>query len=399
MKIAIVGAGFLGLSAAWELLKTGHQVTVFEKESLPGGLAIGFRQPGWDWSLEKHYHHIFETDIHIQKLADEIGHPYRFYDAKTFSLFEDNKQLDFIRLDSPLTLLKFNKLAMVDRVRMGAVLAYLRYVADWHTLEGNTAVEWLKKWIGPASYHLIWEPLLVGKFGQQAKNVNMAWFWSRIKARSQRLGYFDQGFLGLAQTLVTKIQEKNGKVLFNQEIADIKDLTKMFDRVLIAGAPKFVKQKIDYLGSCNMILQFKDKFLPQDIYWLNMTTKNAPFLAIVEHTNMIDKVHYANQHLVYLAKYLPHDHKYMTMPDEQILKEYSPFLNKIKPDWKKHLITYTVHRAKFTQPVMPINYSKYLPDFTTDNPRVFSASMQQVYPWDRGTTFAVELGQKLAAVI
>lgn len=396
MKIAIVGAGFLGLSAAWELLKKGHQVTIFEKESQPGGLAIGFRQPGWDWSLEKHYHHIFETDIHIQKLADEIGHPYHFYDARTFSLFENGRDLEYVRLDSPQTLLRFAKLNLPDRIRMGTVLAYLRYMADWHALEKYTAVEWLQRWLGPASYQLIWEPLLSGKFGDQAAKVNMAWFWSRIKARSQKLGYFDQGFLGLAQALTQKIRDRGGKMLFNSEVESVDKLLTKFDRVLIAGAPKFVQQKIDYLGSCNMILQLKDKFLPKDIYWLNMTAKQAPFLAIVEHTNMIDKAHYANQHLVYLAKYLPHDHKYMTMPDAQILKEYTPFLNKINPNWKKSLITFTVHRAKFTQPVMPVNYSKYLPDFTTDHPRVFSASMQQVYPWDRGTTFAVDLGQKLA---
>ncbi len=396
MKVAIIGAGFTGLSAGWELLKKGHTVTIFEKESKPGGLAIGFKQPGWDWSLEKHYHHIFESDTFIQKLADEIGHKYHFYDAKTYSLFEDQKQLKYTRLDSPLTLLQFDQLSLVDRVRMGMVLGYLKFFANWKSLEKETAQVWLKKYLGTAGYEAIWQPLMTGKFGERASDVNMAWFWSRVKARSQKLGYFDEGFLGLAEAFVTKIKSRGGQVKFNTEVDSLDKLLAKFDKVLVAGAPKHVVQKVDYLGTVNVILQLKTGFLPLGIYWLNMIIPQSPMLAIVEHTNLIDKSHYADQHLVYLAKYLPHDHKYMTATDSDILKEYTPLLNRINSTWKKNLISFTVHRAKFTQPVMPINYSQYLPDFTTDNPNVYSASMQQVYPWDRGTNFAVELGQKLA---
>ena len=43
MNIAIIGGGLTGLTAAYELLKYGHQVTVFEKEKTLGGLAGGFK--------------------------------------------------------------------------------------------------------------------------------------------------------------------------------------------------------------------------------------------------------------------------------------------------------------------------------------------------------------------
>lgn len=59
MKIAIIGAGFTGLSAAYQLLKQGHKVTIFEKDSQPGGLAVGYQEKKWDWTLEKHYHYWF----------------------------------------------------------------------------------------------------------------------------------------------------------------------------------------------------------------------------------------------------------------------------------------------------------------------------------------------------
>ena len=69
MKIAIVGAGFTGLSAAFELSKKGHEVVIFEKDSNPGGLAIGFKEKPWNWSLEKHYHHWFSNDYEVINLA------------------------------------------------------------------------------------------------------------------------------------------------------------------------------------------------------------------------------------------------------------------------------------------------------------------------------------------
>lgn len=395
MEIAIIGAGFTGLSAAWELLKKNHHVTIFEKESGPGGLAIGFSEPKWDWSLEKHYHHIFESDKFIQKLADEVGHKYQFYDVKTSTLIENST----FQLDSPLSLLKFPKLTFIDRLRMGTVLGYLKYFANWQDLEKYTATIWLPKHIGENGYRTIWEPLLKGKFGVYANQVNMAWFWARIKARSQKLGYFDGGFLSLAQTLVKTIEARGGKVLFKSTVNSQLSIVNSFDKVIICGATGLIKPTIPYLGSVTMVLRLKEKFLPNNIYWLNINMPKWPFLAIVEHTNMINKSHYNNEHLVYIGKYLPINDHCMTMNDHELLDMYTPYLSHINPSWQKSLIGYQVFRAKLTQPVMPINYSVQIPKFETDNPKVLQASMQQVYPWDRGTNFAVELGQKVAKLI
>ncbi len=72
MNIAVIGAGFTGLSAARRLAGAGHNVTIIERESLPGGLAAGFTGPGWDWPLEKHYHHTFSSDSVFLSLAKEL---------------------------------------------------------------------------------------------------------------------------------------------------------------------------------------------------------------------------------------------------------------------------------------------------------------------------------------
>ncbi|PJF27248.1 MAG: oxidoreductase, partial [Phototrophicales bacterium] len=65
MKIGIIGAGVTGLAAAWDLVRAGHEVHIYEAENQVGGLASGFRDDGWDWTLEKFYHHWFQSDSHI----------------------------------------------------------------------------------------------------------------------------------------------------------------------------------------------------------------------------------------------------------------------------------------------------------------------------------------------
>jgi uncharacterized protein with NAD-binding domain and iron-sulfur cluster len=52
MRIAIIVAGMCGLTTAWNLQKKGHDVTIFEKESIPGGLVLD-SEPQWENYVEK----------------------------------------------------------------------------------------------------------------------------------------------------------------------------------------------------------------------------------------------------------------------------------------------------------------------------------------------------------
>ena len=72
-KIAVIGAGIGGMSAAYDLAKAGHSVTIFENDDHVGGLASGFKEPEWDWSVEKFYHHWFASDRHMLRLIKELG--------------------------------------------------------------------------------------------------------------------------------------------------------------------------------------------------------------------------------------------------------------------------------------------------------------------------------------
>lgn len=217
MKVGIIGAGFSGLSAAYYLLKNGHNVTIFEKDPHPGGLAIGFQQKDWKWSLERHYHHWFTNDKFILNLAKEIEHKVIIRRPKT-SVYVDEGIYQF---DSPISVLLFPKLSIVERLRMGFVIALLKYNPIWRPLEKLNATTFLPKVMGQKSYKMIWEPLFISKFGPYAKDISLAWFWARIVKRTPSLAYPEGGFLNFANHLVKVIKQKGGKVLFNTDVIEV----------------------------------------------------------------------------------------------------------------------------------------------------------------------------------
>lgn len=424
MKIAIIGAGFTGLSAACQLQKQGHNVTIFEKDSEPGGLAIGYQEKEWEWSLEKHYHHWFTNDKNILDLAKELSYPILIKRPKTSVYYQNN----LYQLDSPQSVLGFPKLPMIDKVRMAAVLGLLRYNPFWKPLENIHAATFLEKTMGTKAYNALWEPQLKNKFGSYIDQISLAWFWARIVKRTPSLAYPEKGFLHFAQTLAQTIIKSEGRILYNTEIISVnssekpeiiyktnqeKEKKEAFDKIIVTvSAGLFIKiakglppsyieklQQLKSLGAINLVMRLNKPFFPDNTYWLSVCDTNAPLMAIVEHTNFMDKKHYNNEHLVYLGNYLSTDHAYFSFDEKKLLSIYNPFLKKINKDYKKSLIGTAVFKVPFAQPIIPVNYSKIIPPFTTPLKNVYLANMQQVYPWDRGTNYAVELGEKIAKII
>ncbi len=438
MRIGIIGAGFSGLSAAFNLVQSGHEVTVFEKDGIPGGLALGFKEKEWNWTLEKHYHHWFTNDKFILNLAKEIGHKVIIRRPKT-SVYVDEKIYQF---DSSIKVLLFPKLSVIDKLRMGLIVGLLRYNPIWKPLEKINATTFLPKMMGTRGYKMIWEPLFKNKFGPYAKDISLAWFWARIVKRTTSLAYPEGGFLEFANHIVDVIKQKGGKVYFNTEIIELSSnglprskagkpqikvsspasqqggqqsavSSQQFDAVIVT-LPSFLFFKIapqlpdSYknkftklkgLGATNLVLRLSKPFFNDGTYWLNVCDPSSPIMAIVEHTNFMDKKNYNNQHLVYLGNYLSVDSKRFAMGKEEVLKLFDPFLKKINANYKKNLIDYELFKVPFAQPIIPTNYSKMIPPFKTPLKNVYLANIEQVYPWDRGTNYAVELGQKIANII
>jgi len=423
MKIGIIGAGFTGLASAYYLQKLGHEVVIFERSQNPGGLAIGYKEKKWEWTLEEHYHHWFTNDSCVLELAKEISHPVIIKRPKTSSFVEDS----IYQLDSPLSLLKFPKLSLIDRLRTGISIALLRFNPFWKLFENFNAEPYLVRTMGINAYKKIWEPLMTNKLGKYSKKVSLAWFWARVYKRTPSLAYPRGGFLEFSKHLEEVITKKGGKFYYKSEVTNItskespvisyttldKKTTETFDAVIVTvpmfvfskmapSLPKAYIQKYSGLigiGAVNVVLRLKEQFFKDGTYWLNMCDIKSPILAIVEHTNFMPKKRYNNEHLLYVGNYMETSDNRFSMGKEELLKLYDPWIKKINPKYKSTIISSEIFKAPFAQPIVPKHYSKKIPPLTTPLKGVFLANIQQVYPWDRGTNYAVELGKKAAELI
>lgn len=391
MKIAIIGAGFSGLSAGYYLAKKGCKVTIFEREKVSGGLAVGYKKENWAWPLEHYYHHLFISDQEIIKLAKDLGIKINFYKSKTSTL--TNKGI--YPLDSLTSLLKFPNLDFISKLRTGVILGYFKITPFWKSLEKITVKSFVLKTMGTKSWKFIWQPLLDGKFGKYADKIPASWLWARIKKRSVYLGYPDGGFDSLAKRAASAIEKLGGKILYNTEVLSPQRDLGRFDKV-VSTIPA---QKLTYFGAISLILRLSKPFLPKEVYWLNIGVKDFSFLSIVEHTNLIPKYNYNNEHIVYVGKYLPANHKYFSLTKDEILQEYDKDLTKICPNYKSSLIGLDVFKTPYAQPIIPLNYSLNIPPIRTGVGGLYAANMEQIYPWDRGTNYAVALGKRVAQEI
>lgn len=399
MRIAIIGGGFTGLTAGYELSKRGHKVTLFERDNHLGGLAYGFRAPNWDWHLEAAYHHLFTNDHAIIGLIDELGLSKKLIIKRPVTAnFYKGKMYQF---DSPFHLLQFPFLSPIDKLRTGALAAFCKLYPFWHTLEGVTAKEFFTKIGGSASWRIIWEPLMTGKFGHLDGTIAASWLWARIHKRTPSLAYIEGGFQTLVRALEQAIEKQGGTIHMNSEF---KILNSEFDRTLLT-VPTPIATKLDsritdpsipHLHAQVLILETAKPIL-KHIYWLSITDRTYPFLAVVAHTNFMDKRHYGDHHLTYIGNYLPPDHPYLKMTKEQLLKKFLPYIKRLCPAMNYELITNNfLFVGPFAQPVHQINYSKKAPKLKTPIDGVYLANMDSIYPWDRGTNYAVELGMRAA---
>ncbi len=262
----------------------------------------------------------------------------------------------------------------------------------------------------------------------------MAWLWARLRKRSYKLGYFEGGFQAFADALTRKVQEQGARICLETQITSLRPRreggfhvqstsaneeqtekqAEIFDSVLATVSPQLLGRLVpalpdDYLallkglksmGAVVIVLALKHQLTGRH-YWINLPKdEGLPFLALVEHTNYIDRRHYDNDHLVYCGDYLPPNHEYFTLSKAELLARFLPVLSRFNPNFEESWIKESwLFRVKYAQPVPPVNHSANIPPIQTPIPGLYWASMSQVYPWDRGTNYAVEIGRRAARLL
>lgn len=428
-RVAIIGGGFGGLAAAWELARRGIEPVVLEADSVVGGLAGSFVANGE--RLERFYHHWFTSDSCVTELVRELGTEERIVEraTRTGMYFANH----VFRLSSPVDVLRFTPLGPIDRLRLGLLAIRARAVRDWHALEELTAREWLIRLGGREVYRVVWQPLLEGKFGPYADEVAAVWFWNKLKLRGgsrgkgggERLAYYRGGFAALADQLSDAIRASGGEVRTSEpvlellveegRVAGVRTArgSVRADAVLAtpalpivadlvephapAGYPDSLR-RIRYLANLCIVLELDRRL--SDTYWLNVNDPGFPFVGVIEHTNFEPASSYGGRHIVYLSKYLPEESELYSMPDDELLDFSLPHLQRMFPRFDRSwVLRHSVWRAPYAQPVVVPRYRELIPDTSTPLPGLYLSTMAQVYPEDRGTNYAIREGRRVAGQI
>jgi protoporphyrinogen oxidase len=428
MKAVVIGGGVAGMTSAYRLMQEGHEVTLFESSPFLGGLVRTFDVGGS--KLEAYYHHIFRTDTTIIDLIEELGltDRLRWIESKV-GWYEDGKLYPFV---TPVDLLKFAPLPLMDRVKLGLMGVRLRGKDDWEEFEHITCKEWIEQNVSKKVFEKVWGPLLIGKYGSAYDQVAMAWLWSKIHLRfasrkggpmqKEELGYLIGSFsvyieemerrmraggvtihLGVTVERITAENNRaTGVVLADGShveadavIAAVPSL--LFKKLAPPLAPDYA-DKLDYVqwqGAVCMVITMKESLSP--IYWMNIGDRSMPFLAIVEHTNFIGPEHYDGNHILYISNYLAQDHEYFGMTEDHLWAIFEPALKRINPrfsaDWVKER---WVFKAPYAQPVIRMEYSAHKPEHRTPVEGLYLETMTQIYPEDRGQNYSIKMGDEVA---
>jgi protoporphyrinogen oxidase len=446
-RVAIIGGGFAGMTAAYELGKKGYQTFLFERMPELGGLAGTFPIEGT--RLERGYHHWFTSDTHIVAQMQELGLGDRvqWIQSKT-GWFENGKIWSTV---TPIDLLRLGTIPFADRFRLGLLVFYLTYLqsnpANLGKYEKITAHDWWKKYGGPYAWDKVWSPMFRGKFGAQAENIPMLYIWYKIVLRigsrknmaQEVLGYPRGSFQVLIDALEQAIRRTGGKIYLGasvqrivvengtacglqfaedeksqaaqRELADGNPYA-AFDRI-ICTAPSFAALKIvselppdyvakmraaKYMAAVLLILKLKQSLSP--IYWMNVADRSIPFVATIEHTNFISPQVYNNKRVMYVSNYLDPASPYFQMNRDELFKAYVPHLQKLNPNFSADWVDEMWHfKEAAAQPIMPLNYSKQIPELRTPLGHLYLANTTQIYPEDRGTNYSVRLGQDVAKLV
>ena len=434
MNIAIIGAGFTGITAGLRLSQNGNKVTIYEKDSFLGGLASSIRIG--NEAIERFYHHIFISDSEILDLINELNLKEKLNWYKPKNAVYINHTIH--PFTSPLDLLRFQPLSLISRIRMGIMVLVSGFINDFSSFETITAKEWIIKYSGQEAWQKIWEPLIKSKFDTDSKNISGTWIWNKLKLRGtsrgknlnkEMLGYLDGAFIVLAEKMVQKIIQSGGNVLLDNEVLAInknesglfdvitRNNKASYDKVLFTCSPNILSEvlqvpsgtesfklcytrfketlnNIKYKSNICLVLELSQSLSPY--YWITVAQEGLPFVLIIEHTNLTGLRDY-NSHVVYLSRYLDKSDNLYPASDEEIIRVFINGLKKVFPDFKNENIKNTVLiRAHFAQPVITPGYSRIIPDIITPVEGLYLASMSQIYPEDRGLNYAVRLGQKAA---
>lgn len=423
-KVAVIGAGPMGLAAAYELTKQGKHVDIYEYDDRIGGMTAHFDFNGMN--IERYYHFVCGQDQPLFDLLDELNMRDKLHWVDTKMGYYYNGQLH--KWGDPFSLLTFPHLDIISKLRYGAHMFFSskRKKEQWKDLDSIDAVKWLKKGGGHKSYKILWERLFKLKFHHYTDNLSAAWIWARIRRMGQsrrsifqeQLGYIEDGSETLLKRLQQEIEQKGGKIHLNtpvsQVISDkdnkvtgvkVSDKEINYDQVISTIPLQYIPEMIPQLPDEHLIqykqvqnigvvcLLFKLKKAVTPNFWLNISDENFEIPGVIEMSNLRP----LSENTVYVPYYMPQTLEKFQWSDDKFITEAQSYLTKLNPDLRdSDILDVNVSRYAFAQPICQPDFAHHLPPMRSEIEGLFIADTSYYYPEDRSISESIHLGKQLA---
>jgi protoporphyrinogen oxidase len=420
-RIAVLGAGPMGLAVAYQLARDGHQPVVFEADDRVGGMTAMFDFSGLQ--IERYYHFHCISDAAFLRVLDELNLTHKMHWVETRMAYWYREALQ--PWGNPFALLRFRGLSFIAKFRYGLHAFLSTKRTNWQPLDNVEAVGWIKRWVGAEAYEVLWRRLFDYKFYDYTANLSAAWIWSRIRriGRSryslfrEKLGYLDGGSGTLLnamradieayggvihlKTPVSKVHIQNGKV----SGVEINGQIEQFDTVISTVPLPYIPKLIPDLPSA-MLEQFQAlkniavvcvitklrKPLTNN-FWLNTNDPDMDIPGIVEYSNLRP----LDCHIVYVPFYMPGEHPKFAEDDQVFLDKVKRYFKKINPTLTDDdFIDMHASRYRHAQPICEPGYLDRLPPARLPVQGLWVADTSHYYPEDRGISESIEFGRKMA---
>jgi len=369
--IGVVGGGVAGLAAAHRLQEHGRDVQVFEASTDVGGLAATYETAGDP--IEKFYHHLSKSEERIVELAGSLG----LGDQVEWRIGKNAYYVDGVvhPMDKPWEILAYPHLSVYDKFRLGMLVLDVDVrggIPSFDTydrledFEDVPVREFIAEHTTRGCFEQFFRPLLEAKFGDRWRDVSAAWLLGRIKFRGERdilrgelLGYLEGGFGAFLDALLESVGRDTvttGVRVTDLDTADgaVESLTveretgvarsQAVDGVVVATMPNVLEAltgypcEIEFQGTVCSVISLAESLT--DTYWLNIA-EDAPFGALIEHTNFVPPDRYGGEHLLYAASYIQDmDEPLWGMDDDELEETWLEGIESLFPAFDRESVNW-----------------------------------------------------------
>jgi protoporphyrinogen oxidase len=420
-RIAVLGAGPMGLAVAYQLARDGHTPVLFEADDRIGGMTAAFDFDGL--SIERYYHFHAISDHAFFTVLDELGLSSKMHWVATRMGYWYQNQLQ--EWGNPVALLKFKGLGLVAKFRYGLHAFLSTKRDDYKPLDNVNAVQWIKNAVGKEAYEVLWRRLFEYKFYDFTDNLSAAWIWSRIRriGRSryslfkEKLGYLDGGSDTLLQGMRADIEKHGGVLNLKSPVSkviidagkvrgiEVDGQFEAFDKVistvplpyvprLMPDLPDAILQQFRALNNVAVvcvIVKLRQRLTEN--FWLNTNDPDMDVPGIIEYSNLRPLA----EHVVYVPFYMPGEHPKYAEPDQAFLDKVKRYFKKINPALQDaDFLAMHASRYRYAQPICEPGFLDRLPPAKLPVQGLWVADTSHYYPEDRGISESIGFGRQLA---